>query len=79
MYTLLYLKWMTSKVLLYSRRDSAQRSVAAWMGGGFGGGWIHEYVWPSPFAVHLELWHQLCARACSVTSVLSDSLQPCGL
>ena len=36
MYTLLYLKWIT-KDLLYSARSSAQRHVAAWMGGGFGG------------------------------------------
>jgi len=29
--------------------------VAAWMGGEFGGEWIHVYVWLSPFAVHLKL------------------------
>ena len=23
--------------------------------GGFGGGWIHVYVWLSPFAVHLKV------------------------
>ena len=25
------------------------------MGGGFGGEWIHVYVWLSPFTVHLKL------------------------
>ena len=34
--TLLYLKWITSKDLLYSTRNSAQRYVAAWMGKEFG-------------------------------------------
>ena len=36
-YTLLYLKWVTNKDLLYSRGNSAQCHVAAWMGEGFGG------------------------------------------
>ena len=35
--------------------NSAQCHVAAWMGGEFGGEWIHVYVWLSPFAVHLKL------------------------
>ena len=29
--------------------------VAAWMGEEFEGEWIQEYVWLSPFAVHLKL------------------------
>ena len=33
MYTLLYLKQITIKVLLYSRRNSDQGYVAAWRGG----------------------------------------------
>ena len=37
MYTLLYLKWLTNKVLPYSTGNSAQCHVAAWMGGKFGG------------------------------------------
>jgi len=37
MYTLLYLKWITNKDLLYSTANSAQRYVAACMGGEFGG------------------------------------------
>ena len=53
MYTLLYLKWITSKDLLCSTGNSAQGCMAAWMGGEFEGDWIHGYVWPSPFPVHL--------------------------
>ena len=54
-YTLLYLKWITNKVLLYSTGNSAQCYVAAWIRGEFVGEWIHVYVWLSPFAVHLKL------------------------
>jgi len=54
-YTLLYLKWITNKDLLYSTETSAQCYVAAWMGGDFGGEWIHVYVWLSSFAVHQKL------------------------
>ena len=49
MYTLLYLKWITNRDLLYSTGNSAQCCVAAWMGEEFGGEWIHVYVWLSPF------------------------------
>ena len=34
-------------VLLYSIWKSAQCHVAAWMGGEFGGAWMHEDVWLS--------------------------------
>ena len=44
MYTLLYLKQITNKDLLYSSENSAQCYVAAWTGGEFGGEWIHAYV-----------------------------------
>ena len=44
MYTLLYLKWITTKDLQYSTWNSAQCYVAAWMGGEFGGEWVHVYV-----------------------------------
>ena len=37
MYTMLYLKWITNKDLLYSTWNSAQCSVAAWMGRGIWG------------------------------------------
>ena len=36
-YTLLYLKWITNKDPLYSRGNSAQCYVAAWIGGELGG------------------------------------------
>ena len=52
--TLLYLKWITSKVLWYSTGNSAQCYVAAWMGGEFGGEWIHVYVWLSSFTISPE-------------------------
>ena len=37
MYTLLYLKWIMNKDLLYSTGNSAQCYVAACIGGDFGG------------------------------------------
>ena len=37
MYTVLYLKWITNKDLLYRPWNSAQCYVVAWMGGEFGG------------------------------------------
>ena len=54
MSTLLYLKLITNKDLLYSTWNSAQCYVAAWMGGEFGREWIHVYVWLSPF-IQLKL------------------------
>ena len=54
-YTLLYIKWVTNKNLVHSTWDSAQSYVAAWMGGEFGGKWIHVYVGLSPFVAHLKL------------------------
>ena len=54
-YTWLYLKWITNKDLLYSTGDSVQCYVAAWMGGEFGGEWIHVYAWLSLFAIHPKL------------------------
>ena len=62
-HTLLYLKWITNKDLLYSTWNSAQWYVAAWMGGEFGGEWIQVFVWLSPFAVHLKL-----SQHCSLIS-----------
>ena len=40
---LLCFKWITNKDLLYSTWNSAHCFVAAWMGGEFGGEWIHVY------------------------------------
>ena len=39
---------MENKNLPYSKGNSAQCFVAAWIGGEFGGEWIHVYVWLSP-------------------------------
>ena len=39
--------------------NSAQCYVPAWMVTGFGGKWIHVYVWLSPFTVDLKLPQQL--------------------
>ena len=47
MFTLLYLKRITNKDLLYSTGISAQCYVAAWMGRESGGEWIHVYIWLS--------------------------------
>ena len=52
---LLYLKWITNKDLLYSKRNFAQCYVAAWMGRVFGREWIHVFLWLNPFTVHLKL------------------------
>ena len=84
MYTTLYLKWMTIKDLMYSTWNSAQCYVATWMGGVFGGEWIHvwlglgymylvdTHVWLSPFAVHLKLsQHRSLAMLCYAKSLQS--------
>ena len=42
--TLLYLKWITNKGLLYSTGNFAQCYVEAWMGGEFVGEQIHVHV-----------------------------------
>ena len=55
MHTLLYLKWITNKDLLYGTWNSAQCYVADWMGGEFEEEWILAYIWLSPFIVHLKL------------------------
>ena len=55
MYTLLYLKWIANKDLLYSTWNSARCYVPGWMRVGFGGEWIHVYVCLNPFTVHLKL------------------------
>ena len=42
-YILPYSKWITNKDILYSTWNSTQGYVPAWMGGEFGGEWIHAY------------------------------------
>ena len=58
---LLYLKWITNKDPLYSTGNSAQCYTAAWMGGEFGGEWIHVYVWLS---------ESLCCSPETITALL---------
>ena len=70
MSTLLYLKWMSNKGLLYSAGNSAQCYLAAWMGGEFGGECIHVYVWLSPLAVN-----QLLTLLTGYTSVQNRKLK----
>ena len=54
MFTGLYSKWITNKDLLDSTGNSTQCYIPAWMEMGFGGEWIHVYVWLRPFPVHLK-------------------------
>ena len=42
-------------IILHNIWNSTPCYVAAWMGGEFGGEWIHVYVWLSLFAVDLKL------------------------
>ena len=55
MYTLLYLKWITNKDLLYSTWNSAVNYVEVWMGGEFEEDWTQVYIWLNPFIIHLKL------------------------
>ena len=59
-YTLLYLKWIINKDLLYSTGNLAQCYMTAWMGGKFGGERIHVYVWLNLFNFHLKLLQIVC-------------------
>ena len=56
-YTLLHLKSITNKNLLYSTWNSAQCYLPTWMGAGVWEEWIHVCVWLSPFTVNLKLPH----------------------
>ena len=46
-----YLKWITNKDLLYSKRNSAQYYAATWIGVEFGEEWIYVHTWVSSFAI----------------------------
>ena len=59
MYTVLYLKWITNKHLLYSTGNSAQCYVAAWMGRKFGGEWIR-----------VDMAESLCCSPETITTLL---------
>ena len=54
MYTLVYLKCITNKDLLYITENSSHCYVTAWMGGKFGGEWIYVYVRLSPLTFNLS-------------------------
>ena len=77
-YILLYPKWITNKVLLYSMKNSAQYCLAAWMGGEFGGGWKHVIYMTVSLCYPLETI-TLLTVTCESCSVVSDSLRPHGL
>ena len=55
LYTLLYLRWIAKKYLLYKTRNSVQYYAAAWMGEESGEEQAYVCLWLSPSAVHLKL------------------------
>ena len=63
--------------LLCSTGNSAQCSVAAWMRGEFGGGWIRVYVWLSPCAVHRKLsqHYKLAIPQSQETSLVAQTVK----
>ena len=73
LYTLLYLKWITPKDLLYSTGNCGQCYVAAWMGGEFGGEWIHVYEW---LETPLFIWnyHNIVNWAFLVAQIVKNPL-----
>ena len=79
MYTLLYLKWITNKVLLYSTGNTAQCYVTAWKGGVLGeNGYMLIYDWiPSLLTWNyhnIGIW--LFSLVQFSLSVVSNSLRP---
>ena len=66
MYSLLYLKWITNKDLLYSTWNSAQCYVAAWMGAEFGREWINV----------LCVAEVLCYSPETITTLFDNRLDP---
>ena len=59
-----------------STGNSAQCFVPVWMGAEFRRQWIHVYVWPSPFSVHLKLSQRCYSTVCVSCSFMSNSLRP---
>ena len=55
MYTVLYLKWIANRDLLYNAGNCVQCYMAVWMGEEFEGEWIHVYGWLGLVAVPLKL------------------------
>ena len=62
-YTLLYLKWITSTDLLYSTWNFAQCCMAAWMQGGWGRMCTYIYIYMAEF---------LCCPPETITTLLID-------
>ena len=55
MYTFLYLKWITSKDVVYGTFCSTL--CGSLDGRGVWGKWIHVYVWLTSFVIYLKLPH----------------------
>ena len=72
MYTLLCLKWVTNKNLLYSTGNSAQGYMAARMEEEFGRGWIQVLL--SRSAVHLRLSPDRSILQCKIKCFSKKSL-----
>ena len=43
---------ITNKDVMYSSWNSAQCYVATWVGGEFGGEWIHVHIWLCPSLIN---------------------------
>ena len=74
------LRWITNHTLCVCIAQGTLLNVMwqAWMGGEFGGEWMHVYVWLNPFAVHLKL-SQHCSLAIPQHKICmcAKSLQSC--
>ena len=78
MHTLLYLKWIINKVLLYGTWNSVQCYVAAWMGGEFGREGMVKSLHCSPGRIRTLLISDCCclvAKRCRTLS-RAHGLQP---
>ena len=76
MYTLLYLKWVTNKDLLYSTWNSTECYVTAWMEGEFGENvYMCMYGWiPSLFTWNYHIVNWLCMLVAQSCPALCDPL-----
>ena len=75
LYTLLHLKWIINKDLQYSTPNSAQCYVAAWIGAGFGGEWIHVYIYAESLCCSPKTITILLIGYSESCSAMSDSLR----
>ena len=80
MRTLLYLKWIINKVLLYGTWNSVQCYVATWMGGEFGGEGMVKSLRCSPERIGRLLISDCClvGKRCRTLS-RAHGLQPARL